>query len=127
MTTKRILELFTLGLAGHSGCIIACLGMGAVGVKPGCAQTMEAGHPLTYLAGQAVHLMVALGVVCLYLKISNEAYRLPLVLMLAALLWVPAVGTYAAFSLQAVFLVQVGRLLFGKLLGFPDCDCCTTR
>lgn len=124
MKTKRFLELLTLGVAGHSGCLMACLGLGATGVTPGCAQTVEVGHPLNYLAGQAAHLAVALTVVWLYLRLTNELHRIPLVLMMAAFLWVPAVGTYAAFSLQAVFLVQVARLLFGRYLGLGRPDCC---
>lgn len=127
MKTKRFLELLTLGVAGHSGCIIACLGLGATGVTPGCAASAPVGHPLTYLASQAVHLTVALAVVWLYLRLANELHRIPLVLLLAALLWVPALGTYAAFSLQAVFLVQVFRLLFGRYFGIAELDCCSPR
>lgn len=127
MGIKRVIEIVALGLAGHSGCIVACFGVGMLGLTPECSQMVETGHPLTYLFCQVKHLLVGLFAVWCYGKIPKETYRIPMVLILSALLWVPLVSSYVAFSLQAIFVVQVVGLILGRRLkgyGFPLTSCC---
>lgn len=127
MRVKRLIELLLLGLASHSGCIVACFGVGVLGIQPACEKVVEAGYPLAYLLSQGTHLLVALSAARLYMNIENQTYRIPLVVMLSGLLWVPEAGSYAAFALQAIFIFQMVGLLLGPRLarsGFAFRSCC---
>lgn len=88
---------------------------------------IDTGHPLTYLLTQMLHLSVAVLVAWLYWRVSKEIYRIPIMIFLVALLWVPAAAAMAGASIQAIFVLQVGLLLLNWLLpkvGVQPLGCC---
>ena len=130
MRVKKIFELLVLGVASHSGCIVACLGAGLSG-GIGCPMVVDTGHPLTYLFTQCLHLSVAILVAWAYWKIPKEVYRIPIMTILVALLWVPPATAMAGACVQAIFVMQMGMLLLSWLLPKfgvqPPSFCCCDK